>query len=122
MYSLPPWYLHYTKLLEPSNVTAVLADVVNQFDLLWSHDLQNDTDLLVHGYDTSKTTVWANAVSGTSPIVWGRVMGWYITGLVKTLELSMSDEPLPAFQHLRAQYVDLASAITKAADPVAGAW
>jgi rhamnogalacturonyl hydrolase YesR len=122
MYSLPSWYLHYTLLLEPSNFTAVLADVVNQFDLLWSHDLQNDTGLLVHGYDASKTAVWANAVTGASPIVWGRAMGWYITGLVETLELLMSDESLPAFQHLRARYVDLAGAIVKAADPVTGAW
>lgn len=91
--------------------TAVLAGVVNQFDLLWSHDLQNDTGLLVHGYDASKTAGWANAVIGTSPIVWGRAMGWYITSLVKALELLMSGELLPAFQHLRARYVDLADAI-----------
>jgi hypothetical protein len=32
-------------LLELSNFTAVLADVVSQFGLLWSHDLQNDTGL-----------------------------------------------------------------------------
>jgi rhamnogalacturonyl hydrolase YesR len=62
-------------LLEPSNFTAVLADVVNQFDLLWSHDLQNDTGLLVHGYDASKMAVWANAVIGRSPIVWGESYG-----------------------------------------------
>jgi rhamnogalacturonyl hydrolase YesR len=70
MYSLAPWYIHYTQLLEPSNFTAVVADVVNQFDLLWSHDLQNDTGLLVYGYDASKKAVWANSVTGASPIVW----------------------------------------------------
>jgi hypothetical protein len=49
-------------------------------------------------------------------------MGWYITGLVKTLELLISDESLLTLQHLQARYVDLAGAITKAADPVTSAW
>jgi rhamnogalacturonyl hydrolase YesR len=122
MFSLSPWYIHYAILFEPSNFTAVVADVVNQFDLLWSHDLQNDTGLLVHGYDASKKAVWANPVTGASPIVWGRALGWYVTGLVEALELLMVDESLPAFQHLRSRYVELAGAIAKAADPVCGAW
>jgi hypothetical protein len=54
----------------PANFTAVAADVVNPFDLLWSHDLQNDTGLLVYGDDASKKAVWANSVTGASPIVW----------------------------------------------------
>ena len=34
----------------------------------------------------------------------------------------MTDESLPAFQHLRSRYLELAGAIAKASDPVAGAW
>jgi rhamnogalacturonyl hydrolase YesR len=56
------------------------------------------------------------------PLFGGRAMGWYITGLVKTLELLISDESLLTLQHLQARYVDLAGAITKAADPVTSAW
>ena len=39
-----------------------------QFDLLWQRCRQNDTGLLVHGYDYSKTAVWADPVTGASPV------------------------------------------------------
>lgn len=80
---------------------------MKKFDLQWSHDLQNDTGLLVHGYDASKKAVRANPVTGASPIVWGRTLGWYVTGVVETLELLMVDRSRPAFEYLRALYAEL---------------
>lgn len=78
--------------------------------------------LLVHGYGASKKAVWANPVTGASAIVWGRTLGWYVTGLVETLELLMVDQSLPAFQHLRAVYAEFGAAIGRAVDQQADAW
>jgi rhamnogalacturonyl hydrolase YesR len=52
----------------------------------------------------------------------GRALGWYVTGVVETLELLIVDQPLPAFQHLRARYAKLTGAIARAVDQQAGAW
>lgn len=72
------------------------VDTLNQITLLWTFCAQqtnattNTTShdgLLVHGYDASKTAVWANPVTGGSPYVWGRSLGWYLMGLVNTWEV-----------------------------------
>ncbi|KAF1344170.1 glycosyl hydrolase [Delphinella strobiligena] len=121
MYSLPAWYIHYATLYEPHNLTAVVDDVVNQFDLLWSHDYHPSTGLLVHGYDESKTAVWANPVTGASSIVWGRSLGWYLTGLVETLEVLPKDFVAAHF-HLQSRFRQLVDAIIKVADDASGVW
>lgn len=121
MYSLPAWYVHYTRLFEPSNLTAVVEDVVSQFDLLWSHDYRPSNGLLVHGYDASKTAVWANPVTGASPIVWGRSMGWYLTGLLETLEV-LPKEFVAARVNLQSRFNQLVDAVIEAADNVSGVW
>lgn len=63
------------------------ADALLQIRLLYSHCFQNSTGLLAHGYDASRTAVWADPVTGASPWVWGRSMGWYLLGLVNAWEV-----------------------------------
>ncbi|KAF3763908.1 family 105 glycoside hydrolase, partial [Cryphonectria parasitica EP155] len=69
------------------------TDALLQIQLLYAHcqDLTNPTTprsgLLVHGYDASRTAVWANNSTGGSPYVWGRSLGWYLTGLVNAWEV-----------------------------------
>ncbi|KAF7373374.1 Six-hairpin glycosidase-like protein [Mycena sanguinolenta] len=127
MYSLAPFYAYYDALLDPHNGTA-LADMMHQLDLLWTHCAFNASangtaaGLLVHGYDDSKTAVWADPVTGASPHVWGRSLGWYTMALVDTLEI------LPARLHptdwalLHTRFGQLADAIKTAVDPASGAW
>ncbi|KAF7345125.1 Six-hairpin glycosidase-like protein [Mycena venus] len=75
MYSLVPFYAYYTILFDARNASAI-ADMMRQLDLLWTHcAAANGTGLLVHGYDDSKTAVWADPVTGASPHVWGRSLG-----------------------------------------------
>lgn len=63
------------------------ADALLQIRLLYSHCFQNSTGLLAHGYDASRTAVWADPATGASPWVWGRSMGWYLLGLVNAWEV-----------------------------------
>lgn len=121
MFSLPAWYIHYTKLYEPHNLTAVVEDVVGQFDLLWNHTYHSQDGLIVHGYDESKTAVWANPVTGASSIVWGRSMGWHLVGLIETLEV-LPKEFVAAHSHLQNRFSELANAVVEAADNATGVW
>ncbi|KAJ7778495.1 Six-hairpin glycosidase-like protein [Mycena metata] len=119
MYSLAPFYAYYTTLFDAHNTTA-LADMIHQLDLLWQHCAMNDTGLLVHGYDDSKTAVWADPVTGASPHVWGRSFGWITMAYVDTLEIL--PRHLPEWALLQSRFRRLASALRNAADATTGAW
>ncbi|KAL9071623.1 MAG: hypothetical protein Q9157_005396 [Trypethelium eluteriae] len=81
-------------MLLPSVLPNLTADVAFdeahlQLDLLYHRCFQNETGLLVHGYDAIRSHPWANPVNGASPIVWSRSLGWYTVGLVDLLEIAM---------------------------------
>ncbi|KAK7055114.1 Six-hairpin glycosidase-like protein [Favolaschia claudopus] len=122
MYSLAPFYTSYTTHFDAYNRSAI-ADMMLQLDLLWTHcTAPNDTGLLVHGYDASKTAVWADPVSGASPHVWGRSLGWYTMALIDTLELLPREVYPKEWALLLTRFSRLASAVSKAVDAYSGAW
>ncbi|KAJ7196067.1 Six-hairpin glycosidase-like protein [Mycena pura] len=122
MYSLAPFYAYYTTLLDARNASAI-ADMMRQLDLLWTHcAAANGTGLLVHGYDDSKTAVWADPATGASPHVWGRSLGWYNMALVDTLEILPRQTHPRDWARLRARFCALAGALRKAVDATSGAW
>ncbi|KAJ6024745.1 hypothetical protein N7540_005542 [Penicillium herquei] len=120
LYSLILFLLSYTPQFNPGNVT-VPQDIVHQLDLLWRHCYHQDSGLLVHGYDASKTASWANHVTGASPIVWGRSMGWYTMTLVDALELS-STFPLSMSEYIHRRLDQLYTAVISAVDSDTGCW
>lgn len=127
MYSLAPFYTFYSLTQESTVNTTALSDMQKQMDLLWQHNRNQTSGLLVHGYDASRTAVWANPVTGASPIVWGRSLGWFAMSLVDTLDViksnkAKSDAAEKQAADLLAMFRDLAPAIMAAADPKTGAW
>lgn len=120
MYSLIPFLLSYTAHFDPSNST-VSDDIIHQLDLVWTHCYQEESGLLVHGYDASKNASWANPVTGASPIVWDRSLGWYFMALVDSLELS-SPSPHRLPRYLQRRLAQLAESVILAADPTTGCW
>ncbi|KKY39293.1 putative cell wall glycosyl hydrolase [Diaporthe ampelina] len=125
MYSLAPFYTLYT--VTQSNATALnltaLNDMSHQMDLLWEHCLDATSGLLVHGYDASRTAVWADPATGASPHVWGRSLGWYAMALVDTLEALPNRRETRRYRGpLLQKFQSLASAVVRAADPDTGAW
>lgn len=96
-YVYPQWsYLDGTVSFLPFMVASESwsrADTLLQITLLWEHcQDRNGSGLLVHGYDAGRTAVWADPVTGGSPFVWGRSLGWYLVGLVNAWEeLTASD-------------------------------
>ncbi|KAJ5238590.1 hypothetical protein N7468_003209 [Penicillium chermesinum] len=120
MYSLIPFLLSYTTNFDPTNAT-VPDDVLQQLDLLWTHCRHDGTGLLVHGYDESKSASWANPVTGGSPIVWGRSLGWYFMALVDGLELS-SSFPKSMSRYLLSRLIQLTESVISVADSTTGCW
>ena len=99
MYSFAPFMAAYNQAVD-SNKQDCQEAIVQQLDLLWRHCYDDKTGLLVHGYDARRAAVWANSISGASPHVWGRSLGWFCMALVDLVEL------LPASaREARARYV-----------------
>lgn len=85
-----PFYAEYVSSYGPASD---LEDVTKQFLLMDNHGKKDTTGLLYHGWDESKQMAWANPVSGCSPNVWGRAMGWCAMGLVDVLEILPAATP-----------------------------
>lgn len=125
MYSLAPFYTLYTLTQNNAatlNMTA-LDDMSHQINLLWDHCLVENSGLLVHGYDASGTAVWADPVTGASPHVWGRSLGWYAMALVDTLEILPHYPKTNQYREsLLQKFRSLVFAVIQAVDPDTGAW
>ncbi|KAI1417201.1 glycoside hydrolase family 105 protein [Hypoxylon sp. FL1857] len=125
MYSLAPFYTLYSlatnSSLSNKETTDALDDMTFQLELLWNHTHNASTGLLVHGYDASPTAVWADAVTGASPHVWGRSLGWYAMALVETLE-ALPGSACKYRGRILQKFQALAASIIGAVDPVTGGW
>lgn len=117
IYMGEPFYCRYGLLYgEP----AIYDDVATQFRLIDAHTCNATAQLWYHGWDESKTQVWANPVTGASGIFWGRAIGWYGMALVDTLDY------LPASHPGRAELLNAlqryAAGIVRYQHPVTGVW
>ncbi|KZW02459.1 glycosyl hydrolase [Exidia glandulosa HHB12029] len=128
LYMGEPFYALYADTFESHNVTA-LTDLQNQFSLIWSHCRDTKTGLLRHGYfdlaaaSRSPTPVWADPISGASPEVWIRAVGWYVVALADLLTPPDNFPTThPAYAALLEQYRTLIPALAKNVDPATGAW
>ncbi|KAI0489667.1 Six-hairpin glycosidase-like protein [Xylaria cf. heliscus] len=125
MYSLAPFYTLYTltTTTDSKASAAAITDMLYQFDTLWNHTIHSSTGLLSHGYDASRTAVWADPVTGASPIVWGRSLGWYTMALVDTIEILENQKaPYDYRAPLLDKFQRLMPAVLKAVDPLTGGW
>jgi len=87
MFSYAPFTALLPSVLPDLRAEDAINNVSRQIDLLYQHCYDNNTGLVVHGFDASKTHPWADPVSGASPIAWSRSLGWYTVGLVDSLEI-----------------------------------
>ena len=118
IYMADTFYATYVSYFEPKNTTA-WNDIALQFDLIEQHCRNHTSNLLQHGYSEDKTAVWADPVTGASPHVWDRAVGWYFVALVEVLQVYPSD--LPGYARLHEYLTTLAAGVKKAQD-VSGGW
>lgn len=131
-YVYPEWsYLDGVFSLLPfmaSVPNANYTDMALQVSLLADHCYHADSGLYVHGYDWSKTAVWADKVTGASPYVWGRSLAWFLSGLVQTWDRMgchkrHDDEKKSSLcEKIRCITEDSAKNLIKFADAKTGAW
>ncbi|KAK2016945.1 cell wall glycosyl hydrolase YteR [Colletotrichum eremochloae] len=119
IYMADAFYATYVSLFEPRNATA-WAEIALQFDLIEEHTRNHTSNLLVHGYDESKQAVWADPVTGASPLVWDRAVGWYFMALVDTLQVYPKE--LPAYGRLLGYFSALADGLERSQDEGGGWW
>lgn len=63
-------------------------DVLNQLENITKLMHDSETGLYYHGYDESRSDVWADSETGLSHEFWLRAMGWYCAALADLCELS----------------------------------
>ncbi|CAL3966559.1 hypothetical protein PZA11_003175 [Diplocarpon coronariae] len=122
LYMVSPFYAHYTNHYDPSNTTA-FDDVVKQFELTHTNCVNNNpgqTGLLKHGYDESRTALWADEATGASPETWNRALGWYVMALVDVLDYLPASHPGVAT--LLAILEENVAGIKRAVDPDSQLW
>lgn len=95
-------------------------DIVLQYDKIEAITRVHRTGLMVHGFDESKGAVWADPVTGASPNVWNRAVGWYFWSLVEVLDLLPRSHP--AWDRMLKYFVTLAEGLKRAQDAESGGW
>ncbi|ORY07799.1 glycosyl hydrolase-like protein family 88 [Clohesyomyces aquaticus] len=119
LYMAETFYATYTAYVEPENATA-WRDIARQFELVELHCRNRTSGLLVHGYDESKKAVWADPVTGASPHVWDRAVGWYFMALVEVLQVYPQN--LEGYAKLKGYLVTLAEGLKRVQDESGGWW
>lgn len=94
-----------------------IADALAQFDSALRLTA-TPAGLHVHGHDESRRQEWADPVTGNSPAVWARAVGWLVMALVDALALLPDDAATHA---LRQRTAALLSALADRQAP-SGLW
>ena len=117
LYMGQPFYAQYAKAF---NEPQAFDDIARQFLLVTRHTLDPKTNLMYHGWDEAKEQKWADPQTGLSKNFWARAMGWYVMGLVETLDHFPKNHPDRAamIKTLR----DAAEGLARVRDPVTGLW
>ncbi|MFI6094299.1 glycoside hydrolase family 88 protein [Lentzea sp. NPDC051213] len=96
-----------------------IATAVQQLTTYYQH-LKNPEGLLRHAYDEQRRQSWADPVSGQSPEVWCRAVGWFGMATVDVLRF------VPRTHPDRAALVEivrhLADGYRRFQDPATGLW
>ena len=117
IYMAAPFYAEFARNFGESRD---YDDIVKQVLLVAKHTRDPRTGLFYHGWDESRSQIWADRDTGCSPHFWGRAIGWYAMALVDVLDFLPEDQPL------RGRIIEilqgLIEAVVKFQDPVTGLW
>jgi unsaturated rhamnogalacturonyl hydrolase len=112
-----PFYAECAKVF---NTPKDFSDVTKQFRLIDQHLYAAKSGLFYHGWDSKKVQDWANKDTGCSSNFWGRAVGWYVMGIVDTLDFLPADHPDRAW--LIGELKKTADGIVKWQDADTGLW
>lgn len=82
LYMAQPFQTAYS---QATGKPELFADTVRQF-LAVEANLKGENGLYHHGWDESRAERWADPVTGRSPCIWSRAMGWWVMALADVCE------------------------------------
>jgi len=84
LYMYGPFVARWGKLTgDESLITKICKNLIE----IKNKTYDSKNGLLRHAWDEKRLQLWADAVTGQSPHVWGRALGWYCMALVDVLEV-----------------------------------
>jgi unsaturated rhamnogalacturonyl hydrolase len=83
----------YAQFASVFHDTSLYDEITRQFVLTEQNTRDAKTGLLFHAWDAKKQQKWADPITGKSPHIWGRAMGWYGMALVDALDYYPSNHP-----------------------------
>jgi len=95
-------------------------EAARQLEVYGRHLQDPSTGLLRHAFDESRRAPWADRVTGLSPAVWCRAVGWYGVALVDTLAALPTSHPRRAA--LLARLRKLAAGLVRHQDRASWRW
>jgi unsaturated rhamnogalacturonyl hydrolase len=121
LYMAQPFYAQYAAAFAaPAERDSIFDDVAKQFLLVARHTRDPRTQLMYHGWDAARAQPWADSATGLSKNFWGRAVGWYMLGVVETLDY------LPAAHADRDAIIrtlqEVADGVARVQDPATGLW
>ncbi len=88
LYMAMPFYALYAKKY---NKKAIYKDIIHQFEMVRQYLFDENRKLYVHAYDEKRQMQWADKVTGKSPNVWSRSVGWLAMALIDVYEIIRYD-------------------------------
>jgi len=117
IYMAGPFLAEYARRFDEP---ATFEDVVHQILLIEEHTHDEQTGLLYHAWDESKSQRWCDPTAGHSRFFWGRGIGWFVMALVDVLD------QLPREQARRQDLIAIlertARALVRLQDEGSGLW
>lgn len=83
IYMASPFLIRYGSVFGDMEYAA--DEVTHQAILIADHAYDSTKNLMLHGWDETKTASWADT-AGLSPEIWSRGMGWYCMALADILD------------------------------------
>lgn len=121
LYMGQPFYAQYAVTFAPAAERAtILDDVTKQFLLVARHTRDARSGLMYHAWDAAKAQPWADSATGLSKHFWARAMGWYMLGVVETLDHVPASHP--DREAIVRTLQEAADAVARVQDPLTGLW
>lgn len=117
LYMAQPFYAEYAATFGEDTI---FNDITKQFVLMERHARDAKTGLLLHGYDESRQQQWADKITGRSPNVWARALGWFGMAMVDALDYFPAQHP--GRDSIIAILNRFATAVTAYQDKASGLW
>jgi len=118
IYMAEPFIMRYGAMFNDVETSADISTF--QISLFAEHAYDSTKNLLLHAWDITKQASWADSVSGLSPEVWSRGMGWYCMALIDVLEYLPKDHK--NYPRMIEISQGLAKGLKTYQDPESGLW